>query len=61
MNIPRRVTRKGVKIQGAFFSAPELADLVGDDLVVEVPQGPLPKTLRAAAGSRLLTLRSIRG
>lgn len=57
----RRVTRQGVRVQGTFFSSPILADLVGHDLVVEVPEGPLPETLSAAYGARLLTLRSIQG
>lgn len=57
----RRVTRWGVRIRGVYFSAPELADLLGADLIVVVPKGLLLETLHAYTKSRSLILRSTIG
>lgn len=54
----RRVTRRGVRVSGRSYWAPELADLLGECLELEVPPGPLPETLRATCASQLLFLRS---
>jgi hypothetical protein len=53
----RRVTRQGVRISGKTFWAPALIDLEGECLELEVPEGPLPETLRATCASRPLFLQ----
>lgn len=53
----RRITKRGVVIQGVSFYSPEMADLVGKVLLVEVPEGPLPEVLHATYEARPLVLR----
>ena len=55
--ITRRITKRGVRIQGCFYISEELAPLIGHLVTVEAPEGPLPQTLSVMCETQSLVIR----
>ena len=58
--ITRRVTKKGVAIQGQFYSSALLLGEIGQLVSVDLPEGPLPLTLVASCGTQSLEIQDNR-
>ena len=54
----RAVTKRGVRVSGCYYWAPELIELMGDVVEVDLSQTPPPQELIATIGHRIITLQA---